>query len=519
MASIKQKVFSGTMWMAAVSVCQQILQFVVQIVLARLLVPHDYGVAAIAATICMFAVVFSSAGIGAAIVQRKELPDSIKDAAAVITGGMAILLGGGLFLLSGKIARWYGLSELSLLFKIVAIDIFLKVMISLYDSLMLRAMQYRSLSLRSLIGLVAQAGVSITLAKLGCGPKSLVIGYVSGSAAQLLLCLQATRYIPRSIGDWREVKGVFQFGGWVLLGRIANQAAVTLDQMIVAKFLNAASIGLLNVSKQLASILPHTIIGFSSRLAFPVFSRWQDDIKRIEVNYWRGVRLQLMIAMPICALVGLCAYQILTLLYGAKWLSGTQAMRVFSIQALIVSMEGGLTGSVINSMGKPKFGTLIMVLSLLLLPLCAYGGVQFGFVGVAWAMVMYSSFVALFNLIILGWQFQFKIFTMVKICARELLVITPMMLTGVGLLAIGFLPKSPPPILLSAEWFVLAFRLIVYGIICLSVYLVSVRFLMKEDFLFIGDGLAKLFLKRRGGNGMVVTRAKVKLEEEESCND
>ena len=52
MDSIKQKVFSGTMWMAAVSVCQEVLQFVVQIVLARLLLPHDYGVAAIAATIC-----------------------------------------------------------------------------------------------------------------------------------------------------------------------------------------------------------------------------------------------------------------------------------------------------------------------------------------------------------------------------------------------------------------------------------------------------------------------------------
>lgn len=490
---LKEKVFSGTMWMAAVSVCQQVLQFVVQIVLARLLVPHDYGVAAIASTICMFAAVFASAGIGAAIVQRKELPDSVKDAAAVITGGLAILLGGGLFLLSGRIATWYALPELSLLFKIVAIDIFLKVMISLYDSLMLRAMQYRSLSLRSFVGLVAQAGMSITLAKLGCGPKSLVIGYVSGSAAQLLLCLQATHYIPRSFGDWREVKGVFQFGGWVLLGRIANQAAVTLDQMITAKFLNAASIGLLNVSKNLSSLLPHTVMGFMGRITLPVFSRWQDDLPRIEYNYWRGIRLQLMIAAPLCGIVGLASYQILALLYGSKWLAGESVMRIYAVQAVIWSMEGGLGGAVINAMGKPKFGTIMMVISLFLIPICAYVGVHYGITGVAWAFVAFAAIVITCNQFVLRWQFQFKIFTMVKICARELLVITPMLLVGVGLLRIGFLPKGPSPILLSAEWFMLALRLVGYGLICLTVYLISARLFLREDFLFVQDGLVKLF--------------------------
>lgn len=494
---LKQKVFSGTMWMAAVSVCQQVLQFVVQIVLARLLMPHDYGVAAIASTICMFAVVFSSAGIGAAIVQRKELPDSVKDAAAVITGGMAILLGGGLFLLSGRIAIWYALPELSLLFKIVAIDIFLKVMISLYDSLMLRAMQYRSLSLRSLVGLVAQAGVSIVLAKLGYGPKSLVIGYVSGSAAQLLLCLQATRYIPRSIGDWREVKGVFQFGGWVLLGRIANQAAVTLDQMITAKFLNAASIGLLNVSKNLSSLLPHTVMGFMGRITLPVFSRWQDDLPRIESNYWRGIRLQLMIAAPLCGIVGLASYQILALLYGSKWLAGESVMRIYAVQAVIWSMEGGLGGAVINAMGRPKFGTIMMVISLLLIPICAYVGVHYGITGVAWAFVAFAATVITCNQFILRWQFKFRIFTMVKIIARESLAITPMLILGLGLLRVGFLPRGMPPALLSGEWFLWGAKIVAFSVVCLGVYIVTVRLVLKEEFLYLYDGLAKVFHRPR----------------------
>ncbi len=122
--SIKKTVFSGTLWMATISCGQQVLQFLLQIVLARLLVPHDYGAAAIVMCVCAFATVFSSAGIGVALVQRKELPDSVKDAAAVITGGMALLLGGIVFAVSGWIAVCYKLPELLLLFRIAAIDIF-----------------------------------------------------------------------------------------------------------------------------------------------------------------------------------------------------------------------------------------------------------------------------------------------------------------------------------------------------------------------------------------------------------
>ena len=117
--------------MAVISFGQQVLAFVVQVVLARLLVPKDYGVVALVMTIGSFAVVFSTAGIATALVQRKELPRSIIDAAAVITGGIAIVLGGAIFFSSSWVSSFYGLPEMSFLLRLVAVDVFLKVMVSL----------------------------------------------------------------------------------------------------------------------------------------------------------------------------------------------------------------------------------------------------------------------------------------------------------------------------------------------------------------------------------------------------
>lgn len=494
--SLKSKVFSGAIWMASISFLQQIVQFLVQIVLARLLLPDDYGTAAIVMSICTFAVVFSSAGIGTALVQRKELDSAITDAVATITGGFALLLGGGLFISSGWISEFYSLPALSLLFKITAIDIFLKVMISLYDGLMLRGLQYRALSLQTFIGLVVQASVSITLATLGFGAMSLVIGYVSGSATQLLLCILATRYIPKTLGNWRATFDIFQFGGWILLGRIANQAAVTLDQLILGRFLNVASLGLLNVSKNLSSLLPHTVLGFASRLTLPVFSQWQDDLERVERNYWKGIRSQLLITTPLCAIIALASYQILGLLFGPKWIDGTIVMKIYVIQALVWSAEGGLTASVFNALGKPKFGTITMLLSLLLVPTCAYIGTCYGVTGVATAFLIFAILIVLVNQFVLRLKFKFRISNLLSIMMRQLLATLPLLLCGYGLLQTGLLPFSAPPAFLSAEWFELAIRLVAFGICGMVVYLLSAYFLLKEDFLYLVNGLVVLLKKK-----------------------
>lgn len=495
-SSLKKKVFSGAVWMSSISLLQQVLQFLVQIVLARLLVPKDYGTAAIVMSLCMFAVVFSSAGIGTALVQKKELTSKITDAAATITGGLALILGSVVFFGSDCIASFYKLPELSLLFQIASFDIFFKVMISLYDGLILREMRFKLLSLMSFISLLIQAGVSITLAFTGHGAKSLVIGYLSGSLIHFIFCLFATKYIPRSFGNWREAIGVFQFGGWILLGRVANQAAVTLDQLILGRFLNVASLGLLNVSKNLSSLIPHTVMGFTGRLTLPVFSQWQDNLQRVEINYWRGIRIQLLIVTPLCVIIAISSYQILSLLFGLKWLDGNMVMKIYAIQAIVWSMEGGLTASVFNALGKPKFGTIVMLSSIGLIPLCAFIGSCFGIVGVAVAFLHFAIVILLINQYVLWKKFKFKVSNLFLIVGKQMLATVPLIVGGYGLVYVGALPFGTPPELCSSEWFLWLLRLVIFGVVCMVVYIVSARFLLREDFQYLWNGLKGALWKR-----------------------
>ena len=487
--SLKQRVFAGTLWMAAISFGQQVLAFVVQIVLARLLVPKDYGVVALVMTIGSFAVVFSTAGIATALVQRKELPRSVIDAAATITGGIALLLGGSIFVARNAIASYYGLPEMAFLLQLVAFDVFLKVMISLYDSLLLRDLRYRTLSIRTFLSVIIQSTVSIMLAAWGYGAKSLVIGYLSGSITLLTMSIIATRYVPRSLGDFGEVKGVFKFGAWILLGRIVNQAAVVLDQMVIARVLNATSLGLINVSKNLTGIFPNTIIGFAGRVTLPVFSRWQDDLQHIEAAYWRGLRLNMLIVFPICVLVGLFSYQILSLLYGAKWIEGEILMKILAIQVAVMSIDAGYSGSVINAIGKPKYGTIVMIASLFLIPGFVYVGGFWGMIGVAWGMAAYGAVFFVINQLVLRCLCRFRISNIPVILMKALITISPMLATGIVLVLCGVLPRGCPPAVLSVDWFLLGIRMAGCALICMLVYWTTAYYTMRDDVLFMWNGV------------------------------
>ena len=495
--SLKQRVFTGTLWMATISFGQQVLAFVVQIVLARLLVPKDYGVVALVMTIGSFAVVFSTAGIATALVQRRELPRPVIDAAATITGGIAILLGGSIFVASNVIASYYALPEMAFLLRLVAFDVFLKVMISLYDSLMLRDLRYRALSIRTFTSVMIQSAVSILLAAWGYGAKSLVIGYLSGSITLLTMSIVATRYVPRSFGDFGEVRGVFKFGAWILLGRIVNQAAVVLDQMVIAKVLNAFSLGLINVSKNLTGIVPNTIVGFAGRVTLPIFSRWQDDLPRIELAYWRGLRINMMVVFPVCVLVGLFSHQILSLLYGAKWLDGDILMKILAVQVAVVSIDSGYSGSVINAIGKPKYGTIVMVISLFLIPGFVYVGSFWGMIGVAWGMVAYGAVFFVVNQLILRYLCRFRISRIPAMLMRALITVLPMLVGGIGLVLCGVLPCGRPPAVLSFDWFMLGLRMVGSVLACLCVYCVTAYLIMRDDFLFMWNGVCVALKRKR----------------------
>ena len=228
-----------------------------------------------------------------------------------------------------------------------------------------------------------------------------------------------------------------------------------------------------------------------------MFSRWQDDLDRIENAYWRGLRINMMIVFPLCLLTGLFSYQILALLYGSKWLVGENIMKVFSLQVALISIDAGYCGSVINATGNPKYGTIVMVISLFLMPGSIYIGSYWGLSGIAWAMVSYSGVFIIINQFVLRYLCHFRISRLPLLMLRAVLSVVPMYIVGYFLLSLRVVPRyEVVPVVLSVEWVILALRLLGCGIICMSVYAITTRFTAKDDFMFLRNGIRDIIRRK-----------------------
>jgi hypothetical protein len=172
-------------------------------------------------------------------------------------------------------------------------------------------------------------------------------------------------------------------------------------------------------------------------------------------------------------------------------------MKIYALQAVVWSIEGSLTGSVINALGKPKLGTMVLVGSLFLIPVCSYLGAQSGIVGVSWAFVIFAIVVVAVDQFILWRQFNFHVGNLFLAITRQAVAMLPMLGVGYLILCLGFLPYGTPPAILSFNWFCLAGRLIVYGIFCLFVYGLTVRFVLREDFLYAWEGIADALRRKK----------------------
>ena len=198
----------------------------------------------------------------------------------------------------------------------------------------------------------------------------------------------------------------------------------------------------------------------------------------------------------ICVLVGVFSYQILSLLYGTKWIEGTMLMKILAIQVAVVSIDAGFSSSVINAIGKPKFGTIVMVISLFLIPGFVYVGSFLGMVGVAWGMVAYGAVFFVVNQLVLRYLCRFRISRLPAMFMRALITVSPMLVGGIVLILCGALPRGQPPAVLSFDWFMLGLRTAGSVLVCLGLYFVTAYFIMRDDALFLWIGICGA-LKRR----------------------
>jgi O-antigen/teichoic acid export membrane protein len=380
--TLKQKTISGILWTSLAKMSMQVVLFIVTVVLARLLTPDDFGLLGMAAVITVAISIVNDRGLGTVIVQKRTLPDALLS--TVFWGGL--FFGFALFLLSifasYPLTGFFKKSEVQQIVIVQGMGFIIGAFGIVQKSLLTREMNFKKLSIMEVASIIASGLVSVSMALLGFGVWSLVIGNLVRDGVGVILVWIFSPWRPRRHFSWSEFKELFAFSANVLGNDVAFYLNTNADITIVGKVLGASALGYYTLALNLVKLPVTRLSGIVSKVTFPAFSSVQNDLETFKRGYAKSMSYISIITFPILVGLGLFAREFILLFFKEKWLDMVAPLIILVPMAMLKSV-GTIRGSVLMARGKPQIEFWWNAAYLIPLALAVYAGAQFGLIGVS----------------------------------------------------------------------------------------------------------------------------------------
>jgi teichuronic acid exporter len=327
--SLTNRTISGMLWNMSGAVVQAALQLAIVSVLARLLVPQDFGLVGAAVVVIEFCQIFTQIGVGPAIVQRSDLREEHVRAGFTLSLLIGVGFGGLLYLAAPGLARFFRMESLSAVIRVLALGYPLAGPTVVAEALLLRRMQFPKLVAVEIVSYALSYGaVGITLAALGWGIWALVAAYLFQVGLKVVgFLLVGSLQVGFSL-DRRALGHLLTYGAGFSLARIANCAALRADQLVVGRWLGAEALGIYGRAYCFVG-MPANLFGtVVDRVIFPAMAVVQNDRKKLAEAYARAVGLVAMTTIPLSAVLFALAPEIVHILLGPHWDSVVMPFRI-----------------------------------------------------------------------------------------------------------------------------------------------------------------------------------------------
>ncbi len=386
--SLRRRVLDGVLWLTAVKVLSQVISWTVSIYVIRILTPDDYGLMAMAGVYIGFIVLFNELGLSAAIIQKKDLDQ--EDRSNIYWAVLSINLGlyALAFVSAPLVAAFYNESRVTDVIRVASIVFLIRGLGLVSNSMLTREMVFNRQSQAALVGNTAGALATLWLATNGYGVWSLVYGSVILEIITNLLIFLFYPWKPDFAFSFAKVKGLIRFGSKVAVARLFWYLSANVDLLIAGKVLGKTQLGYYAIAVQLALIPLDKMVSTITQVAFPAFSKVQDDLSSLRRYYLKIVNVVAFLSLPVCWGLFLVAESAVPLFLSDKWapailplqiLSMVTSFRAIHLVNAPLEMAVGRPGTTIKNFA---FITAVLALSLL-------AGASYGLEGLAYSWLVF----------------------------------------------------------------------------------------------------------------------------------
>jgi O-antigen/teichoic acid export membrane protein len=401
--SLAGRAVRGGAVLLATRLTMQVFVWAVSLLVARLLLPDDYGLMTAGMVFLGLADLLSEGGVGKALVQKRDLQPLDVARAFTFSLLLSLLLYAAIFAVAGPASRYLALPGFTLFLRVLALLVLLVPCRTVAGALLDRDLRLGKQAAVHVVFSAVQSGLVLGLAVAGAGYWALAAGAVVGRVLETALLLMMARWRPalawpfaRSAQGSSELHGLMRFGMHVSLGSLLWFVYSNSDFAVVGAVLGVTSLGYYALAFQLISLPVQKLTVNVNQAVYPVFCRMQDDPARLRDWFLRLSVLLGFLGMPALVGMALVAPDAFALVLGRRWLPAVLPFQLLSLVGVLMVYSHALP-PLLNALGRPDVNLRYTAACTVLFPLAfVVGGWLGGVTGVclAW-LVLYPVLVGL----------------------------------------------------------------------------------------------------------------------------
>lgn len=439
--NLKHKATKAATWRMADMLCQRAGGLVVSVVLARLLLPEEFGAVALLSIFIHIAYVFVNAGFGSALVQRKNTTLLEESSVFYCNIAMALLLYGIIYLLAPLVPVFYDKPEMVILcplLRVSALNLITGSFCQVQISLLEKQLHFKPLFIVSVAVLLVQAVVGITMAYCEFGVWALVFSYLISEVFRTLLINVLSQWRPVFQFSFSALAPLFSFGWKILLSRLLDTFFVQIYSFLIGRYYTPADLAFYNRGKAWPHMLATSVTSTISSVLFPALSQIQNDKTRMKRAMQKSQQVLAFLLWPSLMGVALTSESLVRLVLTDKWLPAVPYMQIISVSMCLWPIH--VTNlQILTATGRSDLFLKLEILKKTLVVIMLIIAFPFGIMAMVWGQLVIS-----FGSLFINAHFTKKLigYSLLDQLHALLSPLSGILVMVIGVAAVGLLPMA-----------------------------------------------------------------------------
>lgn len=347
----KTKILSSLFWKLMERGGTYGIQFIVQILLARLLLPEDFGAIAIITVFISLAQVFVQSGFNTALIQNEDADDVDFSSVFHLSLVVAVILYVIIYFSAPYIATFYTQPILVPVLRVLSITLFIGAFNSIQNAFVARNMLFKRLFLSSLGAIIISGIIGIITAYNGWGVWALVFQQLSNQLMFAIILFITVKWKPQLIFSFERIKVLFAYGSKLLASALIDTFYRDLRTLIIGRMYTPEMLGFYNRGQQFPNVIVANIDGSIQSVLLPTLSAHQNNKKRVKEIMRRAIVTSSFFIFPMMTGMAIIAEPLVEIVLTDKWLPAVPFLQIFCLSYALMPIHTANLQA-INAMGR-----------------------------------------------------------------------------------------------------------------------------------------------------------------------